>query len=1030
MAKWCLIPELAEKFKRGLIDGSINPGTLNSMTSPQRREFFAKSFGEENAKNINANFESTLLLKNQEIGMVRWAEKIIGLRPDVKRGILEKIRGLDKALNPEEEKSFLTDLVAKRLGIDMEVEQAKTLSDLSKKVSELEVKADKEGKFPTETDRFEYGASKVALENYFNELKLQAREGVYNKNILDKIKNTVVDLPGAMKSVVASMDNSFWGRQGINTLLDLRTSKIWVRNFLKSWGDIKNQVLAKGRFYTSGDNAVLDAIKADIYSRPNAVTGKYKAGGYGLNVFTEEAYPSSLPEKIPLLGRLFKASEVAYNGGALRMRADLADRYIKLAEKQGVNTLNPDEAKPIGHLIGSITGRGSLGKAETLSKEINTWAFSIKFLKANVDILTAGMSDSKVRNNPYARKEAAKNLLSIVATLTSVLVIAKALNPDSVESDPRSTNFGKIKIFGKYVDITGGKAGIITMVSRLATGKSKSATGEITDLNDPKFGARNKLDVLYSFLEGKLSPMAGILRDFLKNEMFGGEEFTLENILKRQLPLPVQNYSEIVNDPTSEFPLGSIILDGLGFSTVSYLEPNAKTKIIPLDTKISEGDFLKAITVYAEAFGTDPETAFNRLFTGQKIIKVSDGGIIVVERNDVAMSEAEKKAFVKKYGGNTKEIKLDHTIPLALGGAEDEKNRKVVSTAVWSSYTKVENALIQGVKNGTIKLKDAQAEILKFKDIQDASDRKKYGENLINQVKKKTSSFRLVKDAYAAEGLEKKSEKLTDEQNALKRKVGLIKFVDGIKKFFGKNEEDRSSGALTAKRQRYNTMLKLREEDFGWYKENISQADEKVLLGGMDLNTHNLSQDSTGELVLTEELNNIKETKTIPTATPTPIKTITTEAKEKLLPTITKNWPDKVPYLEEAKKIWKGVDPHKVVNVLFGESYLKNSINANVSNGKGKIVPLPLPMPKDREEWTQLRAKYPSIDVGISKINTNTAMTNYLESKGLTYYDLIVDPELNLQIGYDLYSGKIPRTAPGWGNWYAARNLGYDKKSE
>ena len=147
---------------------------------------------------------------------------------------------------------------------------------------------------------------------------------------------------------------------------------------------------------------------------------------------------------------------------------------------------------------------------------------------------------------------------------------------------------------------------------------------------------------------------------------------------------------------------------------------------------------MSMVAVYAKAIGTDPETAFNRIFTGQRIMQVSKGGIIVVDRQDIPDSEAWKKAWVREHGGNVediKQIKLDHIIPNKLGGEEKPDNWQIVSTAVWSSYTKVENALIRAVKNDKVSLKEAQKLIVEFKDIDDTSDRKDFGEDLIERFK-------------------------------------------------------------------------------------------------------------------------------------------------------------------------------------------------------------------------------------------------------------------------------------------------------
>ena len=75
------------------------------------REFFSKYVGEDNAQWVNTEFESKLLLKNQKQGMVTWAKKIGGLKEQARRDILSKIEKLDKALSPQEEDSFLEDIV-------------------------------------------------------------------------------------------------------------------------------------------------------------------------------------------------------------------------------------------------------------------------------------------------------------------------------------------------------------------------------------------------------------------------------------------------------------------------------------------------------------------------------------------------------------------------------------------------------------------------------------------------------------------------------------------------------------------------------------------------------------------------------------------------------------------------------------------------------------------------------------------------------------------------------------------------------
>lgn len=604
---WCLIEKYADQFKQALKEGGIDPFALAEMDSTTRRDYLSQFVGEGNAHHVNTLFESKLLLKNRQRGYITWAKQMSGITKQTRRDLISRIERMDKVLSPAENEMFLEDLAAARLGIGVSQEEAKIISTLSNNKTVLRDKANESGEFSSENDRYQYGSSLVLLEKYVNELKLRSRKTLFREKPVQWVAEGVGNLPGTAKSLVASLDNSFWGRQGIKTLLDTRTSGIWVRNFVKSFGDFGKQL---------GNFDVMDAIKADILSRPNALNGKYAAGGYGLDVFGEEAFPVSAPGRIPLLGRLFRASESAYNGGALRMRADLADRLIARAEKHGVNTLDPKEARGLGGLVSSLTGRGSLGWAEGGARKINVVLFSVKFMKSNFDTLTAHQFDSKATK--FSKGEARKNLLSMVGTLAGVMALAKILDPDSVDEDPRSQNFGKIKVFGHWVDISGGMAPLVTLASRTIVpskrnGKwglwKKSGSGNWTNLMAGEYGQQDAVDlVVQGLFTNKLSPMAGLIRDGLRGEMFGGEKFTTKNAVANLItPLSIQSYNDMKDDPNSSFILGSVLLEGMGLSTSTYnyktdWEKSTSKEMAQFKEKVGTDKFKQANEDYNRAY--------------------------------------------------------------------------------------------------------------------------------------------------------------------------------------------------------------------------------------------------------------------------------------------------------------------------------------------------------------------------------------------------------------------------------------------
>lgn len=177
------------------------------------------------------------------------------------------------------------------------------------------------------------------------------------------------------------------------------------------------------------------------------------------------------------------------------MRADVFEKYYKMAEASGVNVNDPAQLKDIGKLVNSLTGRGYLGQAEKVAGVVNNIFFSPRFMKANIDTLTAHQLSQGV--TPFVRKQAAKNLLKIATATAGILYTAEAIRPGSVDFDPRSTDFGKIKIGNTRFDVTGGMSSLVVLGARLLPTMhdgvwgqyAKTSTGKMTNLNDTAFGS-------------------------------------------------------------------------------------------------------------------------------------------------------------------------------------------------------------------------------------------------------------------------------------------------------------------------------------------------------------------------------------------------------------------------------------------------------------------------------------------------------------------------------------------------------------
>jgi hypothetical protein len=275
----------------------------------------------------------------------------------------------------------------------------------------------------------------------------------------EKIAN-VLNVPRAL---MASFDLSAPGRQGIFLI----GSKAYWTSFLDM-------------FKAFGSDRAWKAINDSITARPNYQTMKK----YGLALTNtgktlserEEAFMSNLAEKIPVAGRIVRASDRAYSGYLNKLRADTVDKILNDAKNAGVN-LKPKELRDIMGFVNNATGRGSLGRLNQAAPLLSAGFFSPRLIASRLALLNPIYY---TRLSPVARKAALKALLSFSGIALTVLSLAKAGGAE-VEADPRSSDFGKIKIGNTRYDMLGGFQQYIRTGAQLITGQVKDGQREYQD---------------------------------------------------------------------------------------------------------------------------------------------------------------------------------------------------------------------------------------------------------------------------------------------------------------------------------------------------------------------------------------------------------------------------------------------------------------------------------------------------------------------------------------------------------------------
>jgi hypothetical protein len=577
----CLPKHIVNNFLMKLKDGTITPEKMLAMTSEQRRAFLGDIVGKENAQWVNTLFESKLILKNQQRGIITWAKTVGGLKPEAQKDIISRVNKMTDILTPETEDSFLEDLAAHKLGVAVTMEEAANIVSMSKDITtkrqimEKGKRRDIDGK-ATNTE-LEYGTAMVSFLNYVNGLKERARQKTIPQAALDYLEDPISfvnDLFGAAKSIVGSLDDSFVGRQGIKEFYrGLTGNKDAAKNWLITF---KQSIEAIGKTFKG--RSAIDALSAEIWSDPEI--DLIKQGKVAVGV-TEEQYPVNWPEKIPVFGKAFKAGEEAWITSAQGMRYRAFKNYLKVWRNSEVD-LSKQELLSIGKLVNSLTARGDTGINQKPGL-VNNLLWSPRNIRADIDFLTLHLFDKGF--STMARKQAGLNLLRMIMGTAIILAIADLLDDESVTWDTKSYDFGKIKVGSTRFSVAGSLPGYVTLASRIVNKARTSTEGKTIRYNQGKYGESTLKDAVFNFFENKSSPPARFIMDWLEGKDFNGNKFNVyKEILQTGTPMIISNYIETAKAEDSANMALIVLAETFGINTSTYETKSSTYKRPKFDT--------------------------------------------------------------------------------------------------------------------------------------------------------------------------------------------------------------------------------------------------------------------------------------------------------------------------------------------------------------------------------------------------------------------------------------------------------------
>lgn len=284
-----------------------------------------------------------------------------------------------------------------------------------------------------------------------------------------------------------------------------------------------------------------------------------------------------------LLGPV-RASARAYTTFLNQLRFETFVRMKNaLVGRTGKPTI--DQLKVIANAVNTATGRGDFGKFEASAENLSTVFFSPRFVRSRFGLL-GGEPLWMKGSDAHTRAIVGKMYAEYLAGVAAFYALGMAAGGE-VETDPRSSDFGKLRFGDVRIDPLVGLSQITVFSTRMLTGETKTTDGEIAplrkhirplnlfrnepDTEGPGYGKRDAAKVAEFFLRSKLAPIPGSIGNILTGKDVANREVTLASEAKQlATPLSVKTVMENMQAEGVPAKIALTILSLLGMRSNVY----------------------------------------------------------------------------------------------------------------------------------------------------------------------------------------------------------------------------------------------------------------------------------------------------------------------------------------------------------------------------------------------------------------------------------------------------------------------------
>jgi hypothetical protein len=272
----------------------------------------------------------------------------------------------------------------------------------------------------------------------------------------------------------------------------------------------------------------------------------------------EEMFLANAIEKVPGVGHIVQASNRHMTTFLNLMRTSMFDEFVGRFPNATYA-----ELKAYANWINVCTGRGDLkpGVATGLSTVLFAPRFAISRVQTPFMIC-------KHWKDPRVRKEIAKDAVKVATTGAAALALAGWAGVE-VGDDPRSADWGKIKIGDTRIDIWGGIQQPMRVIARIGMGVTDKAGWTGKELWESQKNI-DPIDIIYRFSSYKLAPSITIPKELYTGKTMVGEKVTpSQTAVRTILPMFIEDVRDAYREVGTgqAISVGALTFMGVGAST-------------------------------------------------------------------------------------------------------------------------------------------------------------------------------------------------------------------------------------------------------------------------------------------------------------------------------------------------------------------------------------------------------------------------------------------------------------------------------